>query len=328
MSKKKWLWAISIGAVLANVVVYNQAYRFTHFKEKEDSDAPSRRKIESLDKLEKLKTALLGITLFKSRHPDLDQKEAKSYFIPTRAGKYRLAAWHFAAQKENAPLFLLFHGYGGNKSRLLPEARALQQMGYQVLAVDFVGHGNSEGTQVTLGYEEAKDVEAVFEWSNQIFNPSRLYFYGASMGAAAVLHAIARQEKGVKGMPSFEKLAGIVLECPFATMRHTVHNRFALMGLPAWLLPEWLMLWGSIQNGFWAFSHSPAEYAKSVQVPLLLLWGEQDERVKRSEIELIFGNIPTTTPKRLKTFPHCGHESYCEKEFEAWKEEMERFLEN
>jgi alpha-beta hydrolase superfamily lysophospholipase len=326
MSKKKWLWALSIGAVLANVVVCHQAYRFTHFKERDDAAGASRNKIESLSRFEKLKTALFGIAIYKHRHPDLDLNEAKPYFIPTRKGKYRLAAWHFAAAQKDAPLFFLFHGYGGDKSRLMPEARALRQMGYQVLAVDFVGHGNSEGTQVTLGYREAQDVEAVFAWGERVLKPSRLYLYGASMGAAAVLHAVARQQAAGKENSVFKNLAGLILECPFATMRHTVRNRFALMGLPTWLLPEWLMLWGSLQNGFWAFSHAPAEYAKSVEVPLLLLWGEKDERVLRSEIEMLFGNIPPKTPKRLKIFPQCGHESYCEKAFEEWKAEVELFL--
>jgi hypothetical protein len=86
-------------------------------------------------------------------------------------------------------------------------------------------------------------------------------------------------------------LAGIILECPFGTLYKTTCARFDNMGVPAFPMAGILLFWGSVQNGFWAFSHQPEEYAKAVKCPALLLYGEKDEKVSRKEIDIIFENL-------------------------------------
>jgi uncharacterized protein len=316
MNKKKLaFWGLSFCVIASNFVVFNHAYRFTHFKNPPRNKTGSQRsKIESLSGLAKLKTLFLGIEVFKETQQHTPE-EARLIWISSRKEQARLATWLFPVTNSQQTI-LLFHGYGGSKNRFLPEAQALQALGYQVLAVDFSGHGDSEGNQVSLGYHEAEDVEATYKWAKRNFPDQRIVLYAASMGAAAVLRALhldtIRPEK-------------VVLECPFASMQDTIRNRFALMGLPTKVFPEWLMLWGSLQNRFWAFGHKPSEYAKSVDTPLLLMWGAKDLRVSNHEINKIFENIPHSE-KKLKIFPELGHQSYCQAEFEEWKNEVTAFL--
>jgi hypothetical protein len=60
-----------------------------------------------------------------------------------------------------------------------------------------------------------------------------------------------------------------------------------------------LDFWGGIQNGFWAFIHNPTEYAKKVRCPVLLLYGEKDNRVSSGEIDEIFLNLKGKKEQRL-----------------------------
>lgn len=72
-----------------------------------------------------------------------------------------------------------------------------------------------------------------------------------------------------------------------------------------------LVFWGGIQNGYWAFDHNPAEYAKGVKCPVLLMYGNMDKKVSLEEKELIFSNL--AGHKELKIYPEAGHESYLTK---------------
>ena len=72
---------------------------------------------------------------------------------------------------------------------------------------------------------------------------------------------------------------------------NTVENRFHKMHLPAFPMAHLLTFWGEIQNGFNTFSHNPKEYAKEINIPTLLMYGEKDKKVSRKEINEIFENL-------------------------------------
>ena len=65
-------------------------------------------------------------------------------------------------------------------------------------------------------------------------------------------------------------------------------------------MPRLLLFWGGIQNGFWGFSHNPVEYAKNIDCPTLLLYGEKDKSVSQKEIKEIFANLKG--PKKLTIY--------------------------
>ena len=85
-----------------------------------------------------------------------------------------------------------------------------------------------------------------------------------------------------------------------------------------------LNFWGGVQNGFWAFSHKPTEYAKSIRCPALLLYGEQDEKVSREEIDEIYSNLNCS--KKLKTYPLAGHKNYWVLYKQNWIQDIGEFM--
>jgi esterase/lipase len=98
-----------------------------------------------------------------------------------------------------------------------------------------------------------------------------------------------------------------------------------MMGLPPQPLATLITFWGGVEQGFWGFSMKPQEFAASITCPVLLQWGRNDPRVSKSEEEILFKNISSTT-KKFVIYETAGHESLCKKETEKWKTEIAAFL--
>ena len=67
-------------------------------------------------------------------------------------------------------------------------------------------------------------------------------------------------------------------------------HRFRLMGVPAFPLSRLLVFWGGVQHGYWAFGHNPAEYAKGVSCPTLMIRAGRDPFIRQNEAESVFNN--------------------------------------
>jgi pimeloyl-ACP methyl ester carboxylesterase len=115
----------------------------------------------------------------------------------------------------------------------------------------------------------------------------------------------------------------IIIEAPFGSMQQTVKNRFAQMGLPSFPMAHLLVLWGGLQHGFWAFSHNPADYAKQVNCPLMLIYGAQDDRVTLEEIEAIQNNLKGES--KLAIYPNAGHVNFLEEYRNQWTNDVLAF---
>ena len=144
-----------------------------------------------------------------------------------------------------------------------------------------------------------------------------IYLFGTSMGSVAILKAINDYDISPKS---------IIIECPFGSMYETVSSRFSMMNLPSFPMAGLLVFWGGIQNGFWAFDHNPRDYAKNVDCPVLLMYGEQDQKVSKQEIEDIYSGL--AGKKRLITYPKAGHENYLTKYKRQWSSDIRNFLLN
>ena len=90
---------------------------------------------------------------------------------------------------------LLFHGFGTSKADLLDCAHAFRTAGsYQLLLIDFRGHGFSDGKTLSFGKREILDVEAALAFleGDPLFRTLPVGCYGISMGGAIGLLAAAR----------------------------------------------------------------------------------------------------------------------------------------
>lgn len=87
------------------------------------------------------------------------------------------------------------HGWKGESRAMFFHAMEMAAHGWDIVLYDQRGHGRSGGERITFGVREARDLEAVMEWtrSRPEFSPP-LILFGTSMGASTALMAAAESE--------------------------------------------------------------------------------------------------------------------------------------
>lgn len=304
---KLLLCSLVVIIILINIVAFFHAYKFTHFSNTEMPKTKSPSKLSAFDKIGAL---LFGINNPRPINTKIPTQKYQT--IKLKSNKL-IECWNIKSDS-NKGYVILFHGYSGEKSSMIDKSDEFLKLGYNTILVDFMGCGGSEGNQTTIGFNEAQEVKTVYDFVLKN-GEKKIYLFGTSLGAAAILKAIHDYEL----VPQ-----GIIIECPFGSMYQTTCARFRAMNIPSFPMAGLLDFWGGIQNGFWAFNHNPTEYAKTAKCPTLLFYGKQDKNVSQEEIDDIYKNI--AGKKKLVTFPNAGHENYLTKYKEKWTEEIALFL--
>jgi pimeloyl-ACP methyl ester carboxylesterase len=305
---RKIVWLLVLAFIGMNIVACIHAYTFTHFTHQRVSKTKDAR---ALSATEKIKTLLLGI----NNPRPVNIAEPQQDFETVRLNSYKsIELWQISKGRNAKGTVILFHGYSGCKSGLLDKSDEFLKLGYNTVLVDFPGSGGSAGNQTTIGYKEAAVVRDCYNYLRER-GEDNIYLFGTSMGAAAILKSF----HDYRINPS-----GIILECPFGTMYESMVNRFYTIGVPAFPFAPLLVLWGGVLNGFWAFSHNPANYARHVQCPTLLMYGTLDEKVAATETSNIYRNL--NGAKKLITFPRAGHENYLLTYKKEWTAAVANFL--
>lgn len=297
ISRRARLWVGIVGLfIAANAIAYRHAWRMTHF-------VSAGNRTESPDRLSvagKIAVLISGVKIPRPEdgpvHAEFPQPARVLNFVTHDAVK--LEAWDIPAESERG-VVVMFHGYAVSRSALLGEARVLHELGWRTVLVDHRGSGRSDGWETTLGWREAADVAAAVNWVRHEWPAQRLILSGQSMGAVAALRAIATENV---------RPDGLIAECPFDTLLHTVGHRYHAMGLPAFPSAELLVFWGGVQHGFNGFAHNPAEYARAVECPALVLDGAHDLWVMPEEARRVAAAM--AGPTQCHIFRDGGHGGY------------------
>lgn len=296
-----------------NIVAFFHAYKFTHFSQ---SDVTKTKSPEKLTTFGKIKALLLGVD---NPRPINETKPTGYYETVELKSNKKIEGWYLKKDSLTKSdsikgTVIICHGYSGEKSSMLDKAAVFDSLKYNSLLIDFMGSGGSEGNVTTIGYKEAAQVKTAYDYL-QSQGVENIYLFGTSMGAVAIMKAINDYNISPKG---------IIIECPFGSMYKTVCARFRNMNAPRFPMAGLLVFWGGVQNGFWAFSHNPTEYAKKISCPTLLLYGEKDKNVSREDVDEIF--LTLKGQKKMKTFELAGHENYLTKYKPEWTSEVTEFL--
>lgn len=314
--RKALISLITILFIIINIMAYNHAFKFTHLKENDEKTYQEIIKPENLSFSGKLKTLFFGVQNFKSK---ITQYPIDTFETITINSNKKLEGWLIKSSKKNQKkikgIVILFHGYRGNKSSLINYSNEFNQKGYITLLIDFMGSGHSGGNQTTIGFKESENVKSAFEYIQSTYQNKEIILFGHSMGAVAIMKSIVDYNL---------KPDKIIIQCPFGSMKKTVQQRFKAMGIPSFPLAELLIFYGGLQNGFNAFKHQPTAYAKKITVPSLLIYGEQDKRVTRNEIDLIYQNL--AGKKEQLILNKSGHDDYLKESYEEWTKKVDAFI--
>jgi uncharacterized protein len=303
-------------AALAVFLVLNffmafQAYRNTYFYEANEVPFQNFKKISGT---EKLKAMVFGVKVPKRKLEEFPTNSYETFTVKDTEG-YSLEGWYLPAANAKGNVIVI-HGHNSNKGKCVAEIEEFIKLGYNVVAMDVRSHGNSQGNVCTIGY---KETEVVLLANNYLKTKNNLpnTLFGYSMGAAII----------TKAMLDYPQLHvnKIILNYPFGSMQAGVKGFLRNIKLPTFPFADLMLLWGSAERGFWAYSYEPTNYVKQLKVPVLLQIGEKDPRVTQSESEEIFKNIGSKQ-KKLVSYQGAGHVSLLKHNPVLWKAEVSGFL--
>lgn len=310
---RRFLRILLVLFILLNIVAAFHAYKFTHFY---PGNEVERKAPEKMNWWDKTKAIVVGVPFAKSVNgPAPDNTYNKIQF--KTADSAMIEGW-YRVQPHPKGTVILFHGHGASRSRILAEEQFMFRSGFNTLSIDFRAHGGSSGNVCTIGYTEAYDVKAAYDYVGKQ-GEKHVVMWGISLGAATISRALSE-------FPSI-KPDRVILEMSFGSLEQAVKGRVRMMGLPEQPVAGLLTFWGGAEQGFWAFNHDPVEYVKKIECPVLFQWGAKDPRVTKQETEELYSNCASKN-KKLVIYEQAGHESLYKKESAKWEKEVGAFLWN
>lgn len=196
------------------------------------------------------------------------------------ADKVPIHGWLIPGQAD-MPLIIFFHGNSANISHFVGMLRYFNKMGFSTFIFDYRGFGKSDGQVIREEdlYDDGRG--AVDYLRNRGWQPSQMFFYGHSMGAAVSL------QMGLETPP-----AAVVIESPFTSMTdiawHTAPVTYALIG------------WWAIDAEF-----DNLKKIQNLSVPLVILQGGKDKIVDPKMAQCLYQHA--REPKSVYFIPNGGH---------------------
>ena len=202
--------------------------------------------------------------------------------------------------ENNNKFIIIVHPYRGSYLDLLFNAFDFYKLGFNCLLVDVRGSGNSEGSYLTLGFKERKDIRDWVNYISKKYPKSEIITYGMSMGASIVLSASGEK------MPDNYKLC--IADCPFDSINGVLYSigRY-MIGIPKVLLPIILSsinIYSNIISGS-SIYFSISDTLKKSKVPILFIHGEKDYFIPSYNSQYMYNNYKKD--KDLLLVKNAGH---------------------
>lgn len=158
------------------------------------------------------------------------------------------------------------HGNAGNISHRVENIKLLhEKVQINIFIFDYRGYGRSEGSVSEEG--TYIDAQAALQYlrSRNDLDPKRIVLFGRSLGAAVAAELATRED-----------CLALILESPFVSVREMA--RVAFPALPI--------------GPFLRIRYDIIEKVKKVNVPILILHGDQDEVVPFAQGKKVFEAAP------------------------------------
>lgn len=226
-----------------------------------------------------------------------------------------LKAWWLPAAGSARANIIIAHGIDHTRQVMLPRAAFLVHAGYNVLALDLRGHGESAAQYSSPGYLEARDVLGAIQYVRSRGRHEPIVLMGVSLGAATSLLAAAQSSEVAavvadgaypSGKAVFENINSHFAQSskvnPLLRAVFLINN---LPGVPRAAALVYYLRTG-VNLGSDLISVLPA--ASRLQIPVLLISGGHDWIVPTAQARQIFDVLPTVH-KSLVVVPNANHDT-------------------
>ncbi|HXF48009.1 MAG TPA: alpha/beta fold hydrolase [Verrucomicrobiae bacterium] len=213
----------------------------------------------------------------------------------------QLSAWWVCRDStRNKPTVAFLAGNAGlNPAAFEDEIRLCCEMGFNCLLMDWRGYGASAGALLTYGWYDRGDFDAVLDTlvGRYGIDTLQIGIWGYSMGASNVV-AIAAERPEIKAL---------LLYAPWSDpLPMAVHYVWRSYSVPKFLL--YFPVWTAIKIGTWRNKGGvldPAEEAKKVRCPVMVVHGDIDDIVPPELTRRLFNSL--SGPKELVVIPGAQH---------------------
>ena len=211
----------------------------------------------------------------------------------------RLYGYYSAS--ENGAYVMLQHGFKADRSRLLEEAKILQDAGYGILVTSVRAHDKNDGQEITFGVREMEDLQAWYEYLlAQGAVPGKIAILGNSMGAAMAIEYASRNKD----------IAAVVSVSGFSSLQDTIDVSVEYFtGLPAFPFAPAIATWAEVLLGMdVAQVDATMAAAKLCHTPVLVMQGGADTVVSVASGQWIYD--AACGPKELWFEEGIGHTKF------------------
>jgi len=247
--------------------------------------------------------AWLGANYLLARRPPDETDSPANYERTAEAAEFRagdgvtLRGWYIPAG-DSLKTVIVCSGANGSLDADMHVAPWLHEAGFNVLLFNWRAHGDSEGEVVTLGFNERYDLIAAVRFAKSK-GAERVGVLGFSMGGTVAIATAA----------VYEDVNAVVADSPFVYVLSAVAGGLIERGVPeglSFLLARVFVITACLRTRLNLFDIDLVRWIQRVAPrPLLLIFGEQDVIVPKSEVDVLFARAGE--PKEVWRVPEAAH---------------------
>ena len=247
--------------------------------------------------------AWLGSNYLLARRPPDKADSPANYELTAEAAEFRagdgvtLRGWYIPAG-DSLKTVIVCSGANGSLDADMHVAPWLHAAGFNVLLFNWRAHGDSAGEVVTLGFNERYDLIAAVRFV-KLKGAERVGVLGFSMGGTVAVAAAA----------VYEDVNAVVADSPFVYVLSAVAGGLLERGVPeglSFLLARVFVVTACLRTRLNLFDIDLVRWIQRVAPrPLLLIFGEQDVIVPKSEVDVLFARAGE--PKEVWRVPEAAH---------------------
>ena len=192
---------------------------------------------------------------------------------------------------------ILLHGSSNTKEHFHDLSEFLSLNGFNSVALDSRGFGESEGQFTTFGAKETKDIQALITELINIEDLDNIGLWGQSIGGAFTLQTMGLDKRVKYG----------IAESSYTDLKTNIQHFFQRhLGFSINPLSNYITNRAATIADFDPDEANPLKYSKEITQPILVVHGAQDLPIPIEEGKANFANIKSKDKKFLK-IESAGH---------------------